>query len=87
MLVKRYRCKCKNDLSKIISLDETSIQPAMLMEYSRCYLGKRCIVETDDNYFFRKFTLLVAISNSKCIGWTLYEKGGMNKSVTVLFLR
>ena len=40
------------DLSKIISLDETSIQPAMLMEYSRCYLSKRCIVETDDNYLF-----------------------------------
>ena len=47
--------------------------------YSRCELGKRCIVKTDDSYLFRKFTLLVAISNSKCIGWILYEKGGITK--------
>ena len=31
--------------SKIISLDETSIKPAMLKEYSRCKLGKRCVVK------------------------------------------
>ena len=29
------------------------------------------------NYFFRKFTLLCAISNSKCVGATLYKEGGM----------
>ena len=30
----------------------------------------RCVVKTDDNYVFRKFTLLCAISNSKCVGMT-----------------
>ena len=59
----------------------------MIMEYSRCDLGKRCIVKTDDSYLFRKFTLLIAISNSKCIGWTLYEKGGMTKERLVNFLQ
>jgi hypothetical protein len=29
------------------------------------------------NYFFRKFTLLCAISNSKCVGGTFYKEGGM----------
>ena len=77
----------KSPLNKIISLDETSIQPSMIMEYSRCDLGKRCIVKTDDSYLFRKFTLLVAISNSKCIGWTLYEKGGMTKERLVEFFK
>ncbi len=76
----------KYPLNKIISLDETSIQPSMILEYSRCDLGKRCIVKTDDSYIFRKFTLLVAISNSKCIGWKLYEKGGMTKERLVEFL-
>ena len=76
----------KYPINKIISLDETSIKPAMLMEYSRCELGKRCIIKTDDSYLFRKFTLLVAISNSKCIGWILYEKGGMTKERLVEFL-
>ena len=73
-------------LNKIISLDETSIKPAMLKEYSRCSLGKRCVVKTDDRYIFRKFTLLVAIKNSKCVGWKLYEKGGMTKERLVNFL-
>ena len=76
----------KYPINKIISLDETSIQPSMIIEYSRCSLGKRCIVKTDDSYLFRKFTLLVAISNSKCIGWTIYEKGGMTKERLVEFL-
>jgi len=37
------------------------MQPSMIMEYSHCSLGKRCIVKTDDSYLFHKFTLLVAI--------------------------
>lgn len=81
-----YKEVDKYPLNKIISLDETSIQPSMILEYSRCDLGKRCIVKTDDSYLFRKFTLLVAISNSKCIGWILYEKGGMTKERLVNFL-
>ena len=48
-------------------------------EYSRCELGKRCIFKTNDTFMFRKYTLLVAISNSKCVGWTMFEKGAMNK--------
>ena len=85
-LNKFYKEIDKYPLNKIISLDETSIQPSMIMEYSRCELGKRCIVKTDDSYLFRKFTLLVAINNSKCVGWMLYEKGGMTKERLVEFL-
>ena len=58
----------------------------MIPEYSRCDLGKRCIYKTDDSFVFRKFTLLVAISNSKCIGYRLYEKGGITKERFVDFL-
>ena len=85
-LDKFYKKVDEYKLNKIISLDETSIKPAMLKEYSRCKLGKRCIVKTDDSYIFRKFTLLVAIKNSKCVGWKLYEKGGMTKERLVEFL-
>jgi hypothetical protein len=49
-------------------------------------LGKRCVVKTDDNYIFRKFTLLCAISNSKYVGATLYKEGGMTKERFVEFL-
>jgi hypothetical protein len=59
----------------------------MIPEYSRCSLGKRCVVKTDDSYFYRSFTLLVAICNSKYIGYVLYEKGAMTKERFVDFLK
>ena len=73
-------------LNKIICLDETSVGSALHPTYSRCYLGRRCRIKTSNQFVFRKFTLLVAISNSKCVGWILYEKGGMTKERLVEFL-
>ena len=81
-----YKEVSKYSLDKIICLDETSIQPSMYLPYAKCDLGKRCVVKTDDNYVFRKFTLLCAISNSKCVGASLYKEGGMNKERFVEFL-
>ena len=81
-----YKEVSKYSLDKIICLDETSIKPAMYLPYAKCALGKRCIVKTDDNYVFRKFTLLCAISNSKCVGAALYKEGGMTKERFVEFL-
>ena len=66
-------------INKIICLDETSVGSALKPTYSRCNLGRRCIIKTTNQFVFRKFTLLVAISNSKCVGKELYEKGGMTK--------
>ena len=85
-LKKFYKEISKYSLNKIISLDETSIKPAMILEYSKCFLGKRCIIKTDDNYVFKKFTLLCAINNRKCIGAKLYKEGGMTKERFVEFL-
>lgn len=81
-----YKEVSKYSLDKIISLDETSIKPAMILEYSKCSLGKRCIIKTNDNYVFKKFTLLCAINNKKCIGANLYKEGGMTKERFVEFL-
>ena len=81
-----YKEVSKYDIRKIICLDETSIKPAMMLEYSRCSLGKKCIIKTDNSYLFRKFTLLCAINNSKYIGYKLYNDGGMTKEKLVKFL-
>ena len=51
----------KYSLNKIIYLDETSIQPAILPIFSKCNLGKICVVKTNDNYIFKKFTLRTQI--------------------------
>ncbi len=73
-------------MNKIICLDETSVGSALKPTYSRCELGKRCVIKTSNQFVFRKFTLLVAISNSKCVGKELYEKGGMTKERLLEFL-
>ena len=86
-LNKFYSEISKYPMNKIISIDETAIRPVIMNEYSRCELGKRCIFKTDDTFVFRKYTLLVAISNSKCIGWTMFQKGAMNKERLVEFMK
>ena len=58
----------KFPINKIICLDETSVGSALKPTYSRCNLGKRCIIKTSNQFVFRKFTLLVAINNSKYVG-------------------
>lgn len=73
-------------MNKIICLDETSVGSVLKPTYSRCELGRRCIIKTSNQFVFRKFTLLVAISNSKCVGKELYEKGGMTKERLLEFL-
>ena len=44
-LNKFYKEIDKYPLNKLISLDETSIQPAMIMEYSRSELGKDVLLK------------------------------------------
>ena len=86
-LSKFYSGISKYPINKIISIDETAIRPVMMNEYSRCELGRRCVFKTNDTFMFRKYTLLVAISNTKCIGWTMIEKGAMNKERLVEFMK
>ena len=81
-----YKVIDKYRIDRIICLDETSIQPLMTKTYSRCDLGKRCVVKSDNNFVFRKFTLLVAISYNGLVGAKLYEKGGINKERFVEFI-
>ena len=65
---------------------KTSIHAEITASYSRCDLGKRCVNKTTDNKVLRKYTLVSDISNKKVIGWTLYEKGGMNAEIMVEFI-
>ena len=76
----------KYPLDKIICLDETSVGSHLKPSYSRCYIGKRCIIKTNNNFVFRSFTLLIAINNSKCVGKMLYEKGGTTHERMVEFI-
>ena len=76
----------KYDLDKIICLDETAIYANLHPSYARCDIGKRCYIKSDDNKVFTHYYLLVAITNKKTIGWTIYEKGAVNAERLVEFI-
>lgn len=82
-----YSVTDKFNLNKIICIDETSVSASMLINYSRCELGKRCVMKTKDNRVFKKYTLVVAMNSKGIIGWILYEKGGMNTERMIEFLK
>lgn len=81
-----YRKVDQFDLEHIICLDETSIQLGLYPDYSRCKLGKRCVLRTSNNAVFKKYTLLSAISSKGMVGYTLYEQGGMNTERLISFI-
>lgn len=85
-LNKFYKKVDEYRLDKIICLDETSIQLGMYPTFSRCNLGKRCIINSNNNNVFKKYTLLSAISSNGIIGYKLYENGGMTTDRFVNFI-
>ena len=68
----------KYNLDDIISIDETSVSTSLGFNYCRNELGERCIIKTDNNAIFTKYSLVVAITNEKCLGYLLYQKGAVN---------
>jgi hypothetical protein len=55
----------------------------------KCYeeLGKRCVVKTESQEVFKKYTGIFAISTKGVLGWELYDKGGINSERLYNFLR
>jgi len=68
----------KFKLEDIISIDETSVSTSLTHKYCRAFLGDRCVKKTTNNEVFKKYSLVVAINNKKCIATELYEKGAVN---------
>lgn len=54
-------------MEDIISIDETSVSISLTHNYCRAFLGDRCIKKTTNNEVFKKYSLIVAINNKKCI--------------------
>ena len=76
----------KHKLNDIICIDETSISG--LQKRNHCYseLGKRCIIKTQSQEVFKKYTGIFAISSEGVLGWHLYEKGGIDSERLADFL-
>jgi transposase len=86
-LKSRFYDKVKEyPLNHIICLDETAVQLFMHRNYARCSIGERCSITTTSNTVLKSYTLLVAISSSKVVGWKLYEEGGTNEERLIDFV-
>ena len=77
----------KFKLEDIISIDETSVSTSLTHNYCRAFLGDRCIKKTTNNEVFKKYSLVVAINNKKCIGSELYQNGAVNSERFNEFLK
>ena len=76
----------KYKLDDIICIDETSIKS--LQKRNHCYneIGKRCVIKTQSQEVFKKYTGIFAISTKGVLGWDLYEKSGINTDRLYEFL-
>ena len=76
----------KYKIEDIICIDETSIKS--LQKRNRCYSnkGKRCVIKTQSQEVFKKYTGVFAISVNGVVNWDLYEKGGINTDRLIEFL-
>jgi transposase len=76
----------KYNIEDIICIDETSIKS--LQKRNHCYSekGKRCVIKTQSQEVFKKYTGIFAISFDGVVGWNLYEKIGINADRMVDFL-
>lgn len=76
----------KYNINDIICIDETSIKS--LQKRNHCYSqrGKRCVIKTQSQEVFKKYTGVFAISVNGVEGWYLYDKGGINADRMVEFL-
>lgn len=54
----------------------------------KCYeeLGKRCVVKTENQEVFKKYTGIFAISSKGVIGYEVYKKGGIDSNRMVDFI-
>jgi len=78
--VKKYK------IEDIICIDETSIKS--LQKRNHCYSnkGKRCVIKTQSQEVFKKYTGVFAVSVNGIVNWDLYEKGGINTDRLIEFL-
>jgi transposase len=74
------------NLDDIICLDETNIQ--IFHKRNFCYspVGKRCVVTTQSQEVFKRYTTIFAISTQGVVGWRIYPKGGIDSHRLKSFL-
>ena len=77
----------KHKIEDIICIDESSINS--LQKRHHCYntIGKRCVIKTQSQEVFKRYTGIFAISVNGVEGYELYEKSGITSDRLLDFLQ
>ena len=78
--VKKYK------LDNIICIDESSLNSYHTRQYCYSNEGKRCVLKTHNQEVFKKYTGIFAITTKGCIGYKIYQKGGIDSNHLIDFL-
>jgi len=78
--VKKYK------LDDIICIDESSLNSYHTRQYCYSNEGKRCVLKTHNQEVFKKYTGIFAITTKGCIGYKIYQKGGIDSNRLIDFL-
>ena len=76
----------KHKIEDVICIVETSIKSLQKRHHCYSQRGKRCIIKTQSQEVFKKYTGIFAISVNGVEGWDLYEKSGINTDRLIEFL-
>jgi transposase len=85
--IKQFYNEIKNyNIGEVICIDETSINSLQLRHYCYNDVGKRCVIKTNSQEVFKKYTGIFAISVNGVEGYELYNKGGIDGNRLLAFL-
>jgi transposase len=76
----------KYNIDDIICIDETSVNSLQLRHHCYNEVGKICVIKTNSQEVFKKYTGIFAISINGVIGYELYNKGGIDGDRLLAFL-
>ena len=76
----------KFELKDIICIDETSFNAFLIRKYGYSKKGTRCIIQTNNQNVFKKYTGIFAMTINGILSYTIYAKGGMNSDRLIEFL-
>ena len=79
-LIEKYK------IDDIICIDETSINSLQLRHHCYNDVGKRCVIKTNSQEVFKKYTGVFAISINGVEGYELYNKDGIDSDRLLAFL-
>ena len=85
--IKQFYNEIKNyNIDDVICIDETSINSLQLRHHCYNDVGKRCVIKTNSQEVFKKYTGIFAISVNGVEGYELYNKGGIDGDRLLAFL-